>query len=337
MSQTMLAGRMNFAAKSFEVTKVPVPEPGPGEVRVKVRAAGVCLSDLHLIQGLFKPGLLQGDEVTLGHEVAGEVDVLGEGVTAIAPGARVIVVAGKQLGEETWTMGVDYDGGWAEYVVAPATGLVPIPDGLPFEQAAIIPDAVSTPWAAIEWTGKVKQGESVGVWGIGGLGAHGVQLLRFAGAAPIIGIDPLPAARDRALEFGADLVLDPADPDFAVRMAKATLGAGLNVAFDFAGYPPARTQALDSLGLDGRLLLVGLSGGPITVQNDSHYQYMRKQILGHYGSQDRHIGQLVRLVELGRLDFARSISGTFGLAQAGEALEQLESKEGNPIRLVLIP
>ena len=73
------------------------------------------------------------------------------------------------------------------------------------------------------------------------------------------------------------------------------------------------------------------------MENDSSFQYLRKQILGHYGSEERHIAQLVRLVELGRLDFARSVSGTFALARADEAIEQLESKAGNPIRLVLIP
>jgi D-arabinose 1-dehydrogenase-like Zn-dependent alcohol dehydrogenase len=337
MSETMLAGRMNFATKTFVVKEVPIPVPGPPEARVKVRAAGVCLSDVHLIQGILSPLLLAGDEVTLGHEVAGEVDLLGDGVTGPAPGTRVIVGAGKHVGDVVWTMGVDYDGGWAEYVVAPIEELIPIPHSLPFEQAAIIPDAVSTPWGAIEWTGKVKQGESVGVWGIGGLGAHGVQLLRFAGAAPIIAVDPVAAARERALEFGADIALDPADPDFAPKIATVTGAAGLNVALDFAGVAPVRTQALASLGLGGRLVLVGISGGPFTVESDLEFQYTRKQILGHYGSEDRHVAELVRLTELGRLDFNRSISDTFPLAEAADAVERLESKRGNPIRLVLIP
>jgi D-arabinose 1-dehydrogenase-like Zn-dependent alcohol dehydrogenase len=338
MNATMLAGRMNFATKTFAVKEVPVPTPGPGEVRVKVRAAGVCLSDVHLIDGTLRPLLLPGDEVTLGHEVAGEVELLGDGIEdGPALGARVIVGAGKHIGEAVWTMGVDYDGGWAEYLVAPAQLLVPIPDDLPFEQAAIIPDAVSTPWGAIEWTGKVKAGESVGVWGVGGLGAHGVQLLRFAGAAPIIAIDPIPAARERALEFGADLALDPADPDFAQKMAGATKGTGLNVAIDFAGVAAVRSQALACLGFGGRLVVVGISGGELSVGRDAAFSYTRRQILGHYGYEERHVPELVRLTELGRLDFSRSVSDTIPLADAAQAVARLESKQGNPIRLVLIP
>ncbi|MER5480380.1 zinc-binding dehydrogenase [Streptomyces sp. NPDC002734] len=336
-SRTMLAGRMNFTTRTFAVQEVPVPDPGPGEVRVRVRAAGVCLSDVHLVDGRLRPMLLQGDEVTLGHEVAGEVDLLGDGVTGTAPGARVIVGAGKRVGDVVWTMGVDYDGGWAEYVVAPAEVLVPIPDTLPFEQAAIIPDAVSTPWGAVEWTGQVKAGEAVGVWGVGGLGAHGVQLLRFMGAAPIVAVDPVEAARERALEFGADLALDPQDPDLAARIAAATGGACLDVAFDFAGVAPVRSQALEALGAGGRLVLVGISGGPLTVESDGLFQYGRKQILGHYGSEPRHVVDLVRLNALGRLDFSRSVSGALPLEDAAKAVERLESKQGNPIRLVLIP
>jgi D-arabinose 1-dehydrogenase-like Zn-dependent alcohol dehydrogenase len=336
-SGTMPAGRMNFATRTFAVREVPVPEPGPGEARVRVRAAGVCLSDVHLVDGTLRPMLLQGDEVTLGHEVAGEVDLLGEGVAGIEPGARVIVGAGKRIGDVVWTMGVDYDGGWAEYVVAPAEVLVPIPDSLPFEQAAIIPDAVSTPWGAVEWTGRIKAGEAVGVWGVGGLGAHGVQLLRFVGAAPIVAVDPVAAARERALEFGADLALDPADPDFAARIAAVTQGVGLDAAFDFAGVAPVRSQALEALRAGGRLVLVGISGGALTVESDGRFQYGRKQILGHYGSEPRHVVDLVRLGALGRLDLSRSVSGALPLEDAAKAVERLQSKQGNPIRLVLIP
>ena len=337
MSATMLAGRMNFATGEFAVKEVPVPQPGPGEVRVQVKAAGVCLSDVHLIARILTPLFLDGDEVTLGHEVAGVVESLGEGVRGVEVGARVIVNAGKEAGGNLLTLGVDYDGGWAEYLVTPADTLVPIPDSLPFDQAAIIPDAVSTPWGAIAWTGKVKQAESVGVWGVGGLGAHGIQLLRFAGAAPIIAVDPVPAARQRALDFGADLVIDPSADDFDTQIRDATGGVGLDVAIDFAGVAPVRKQALDVLRIGGRLILTGISGGPLTVESDVVFQYTRKQILGHYGSEPRHVSELVKLTKLGRLEFSRSISKTMPLGEAAQAVHDLENKVGNPIRIVLVP
>jgi threonine dehydrogenase-like Zn-dependent dehydrogenase len=334
----MLAGRLNVATGMFAVKEVPVPMPGPGEVRLRVRAAGICLSDVHLIDGLLgRPRFVVGDEVTLGHEVAGEVESIGDGVAGVEIGARVVVMPAKLVDNDVWGMGSDYDGSWAEYVVTPAVMVVPIPDSLPFEQAAIIPDAVSTPWGAIEWTGQFKPGESAGVWGIGGLGVHAVQLLRFAGAAPIIAVDPLEAARQRALDFGADIALDPADPGFRQAIRAATGGAGVDIAFDFAGVEPVRKQALDSLRIGGRLVLVGIRGETMTVDNDFVFQVKRRQILGHFGYEARHIVDLVRLTQLGRLDLSRSISGTLPLAEAATGVEQLVSKAGNPIRLVLLP
>lgn len=336
-SRTMIAGRLNVETGTFALKEIPVPDPGPGFVRVKVEAAGVCLSDVHLIQGLLRPKFLTGNEVTLGHEVAGTVDLPGPGVASLAPGDRVVVQAGYEHNGVTLTMGVDYDGGWAEYLVVPAGVCVPLGEDIPFDQAAIIPDAVSTPWAAIASTAEVRPGEAVGVWGIGGLGAHGVQLLRMVGAAPIIAVDPIPEARARALELGADAALDPLATDFAYAMKAATGGRGLDAALDFAGVDAVRNQALASLGLRGRLVLVGLSGKPVTIGDSTGFSFSRQQVLGHYGSEAHHVPQLVSLTRLGRLDFAGSISARLPLSEAERAVKSLDAKEGNPIRIVLIP
>ncbi|MFD0853901.1 alcohol dehydrogenase catalytic domain-containing protein, partial [Actinomadura adrarensis] len=143
----MLAGRLDVRTREFAVKRVPVPEPRYGEVRIAVKAAGVCLSDVHLIDGTLRPLYLKQNEVTLGHEVAGVIDSLGEGVDRFTVGQRVLLQAGEEdLDGTIFTRGVDYDGGWAEFAVAAERTVVPIPDSLPFEQACIIPDAVSTPW-----------------------------------------------------------------------------------------------------------------------------------------------------------------------------------------------
>ncbi|RBY82800.1 zinc-binding dehydrogenase [Blastococcus sp. TF02A-26] len=336
MTDTMLAGRLNVRTREFAVREVPRPTPGPGEVLIRVRAAGICLSDVHLIDGTLSPLFLAGDEVTLGHEVAGEVAELGEGVGGTTVGQRVTLQAGEEIGGWIHTRGVDYDGGWAEYALATVPTLVPIPDDMPFEQACIVPDAVSTPWASIVRTAGVRAGQPVGVWGIGGLGAHAVQLLRLAGAAPIVAVDPVEAARERALAFGADLALDPSE-DVAARVRELTGGPGLAYAFDFAGVAAVREQAVRCLERDGGLVLVGLTDQPLTIRNGTQFSYFGQRILGHYGSEPDHVEQLVRLVRHGRLDLSRSISGTLPLADAARGVEQLERKEGNPIRLVIQP
>lgn len=348
MANTMLAGRLDLATRHFRVEEIPIPEPAPDEVRIVVAAAGVCLSDVHLIDGTL-PAVGATGTVTLGHEVAGTVEAIGREVpSGIQVGQRVTLQAGQACGRcancvrrrtpcvQGRTRGVHYDGGWAQYAVARHDTLVPVPDDLPLDQAAVIPDAISTPYAAIVTSAQVRPAQAVGVWGVGGLGAHGVQLLRLVGAAPIVAIDPSPGARARALEFGADLALDVAD-DVAAHVAAATGGRGLDVAFDFAGVAAAREQALPCLGLDGSLVLVGLTAAPVSVTNSPAFSVRRTRLVGHYGSSPHHVEELVSLAAHGRIDFSRSISGHVSLAHAEQAVRQLADKVGDPIRLVLVP
>ena len=327
----MKAGRITISTRKFEVKEVPTPTPGIGEVRIKVGAAGVCLSDVHLLDGTLSPGYLIGDEVTIGHEVAGTIDQLGSEVFGYQIGDRVIVIAGQRNeANQITTLGFDYDGGYAEYVISKAALVVKIPDSLAFEEAAIIPDAVSTPWAAISSTAKMQAGESAAVFGIGGLGIHAIQLLKIIGCSKIIAIDPRIEAREKALKVGADFAFDPSDEELRKHR-------GLNAAFDFAGVTPVRKQALSMLGEQGRLVIVGIANEPITIPNDMAFTYMRTQILGHYGSETVHTKELVEFVRQGKLNLSKSVSEVLPLDQAALALEKLEKKIGNSIRIVLKP
>src|SRR5581483_6974553 len=201
----MRAARFDQAARRLEVQEVPLPEPKPHEVVVRVLACGVCLSDVHLIDGSLAGPL---PVVTPGHEPAGVIEAVGDAVPLWKPGQRVVLAAGRPClacvncaggrsdrclnGE---IMGFHYDGAWAEFVVVPYGALTAVPDSVPIEQAAILADAVSTPYAALLERAQVKPAESVGIWGIGGLGFHAVKLARMLGAAPIIAIDPRATAR----------------------------------------------------------------------------------------------------------------------------------------------
>ena len=327
----MKAGRITVSTRKFEVLEVPTPTAKAGQVRIKVGAAGVCLSDVHFLEGILSPGYLTGDVVTLGHEVAGTIDQIGEDVESCSIGERVVVIAGERNGSnQITTLGFDYDGGWAEYLVIDAELVMTIPDSLPFEQAAIIPDAVTTPWAAISSTGKIQAGESVAVFGVGGLGIHAVQLLRIIGCGKIIAIDPREDARANALARGADLAFAPDDPELKQHR-------GLHAAFDFAGVTPVRKQALSLLGEQGRLIIVGIANEPIVIPNDMAFTYMRTQVMGHYGSEAHHVRELIEFARQGKLDLSHSVSEILPLAQAAEAIDKLANKIGNPIRIVLKP
>ncbi|MFI6998269.1 zinc-binding dehydrogenase [Nocardia sp. NPDC050175] len=339
MSDTMLAARLNTRTLTFAVEETPVPHPGPGQVRIKVAAAGICLSDVHAIEGNLPGFFASGDKITLGHEVAGTIDVVGAEVPAVwVRGTRVLLQAGgRSFAGQVRIRGVHYDGGMAEYALADHADLVAIPDDLPFEQAAIIPDAVSTPWAAITTTAGVQPSQAVGVWGAGGLGAHTIQLLRAIGAAPIIALDPNQAARSRALDFGADCAFDPTDAHLAEAVLHATAGHGLDAAFDMAGVPAVHDQAVSCLAPHGSLTLVGLTPAPLTITNSISFSSQFQRILGHFGSAPQDVVEVLNLLRHHRLDLARSISDVLPLAEAATGVERLRSKQGNPIRLILRP
>jgi D-arabinose 1-dehydrogenase-like Zn-dependent alcohol dehydrogenase len=252
---TMRAARFNQDAQELTVRDVPLPNLTPLDVLVRVQACGICLSDVHLIDGTL-PSLIP--EVTPGHEAAGYVERVGDLVRGWLPGDRVVLAGGRPcLGcrncvrgrfEECWdpqVMGFGYDGAWAEYVAVPGTALAEVPEHVPIEQAAILADAVATPYAALTDRGALRPGQSVGLWGIGGLGVHAVQIARMAGAAPIIAVDPSKAARVRALDRGADVALDPGGTDVVADVLRLSDG-GLDSPWTLSGptrYSPRRRRA----------------------------------------------------------------------------------------------
>jgi D-arabinose 1-dehydrogenase-like Zn-dependent alcohol dehydrogenase len=347
MAETMRAERFYADSKTVAVENVPIPEPGPGEVLVKVAFCGICHSDLSLINGTFPPQL---PVVTQGHEASGTIARLGPGVTGWDEGDRVIVPAGRpcttcpncRRGDlanclRIQLMAFAYDGAWAEYTVAQAIGLTRIPNNVAMEQAAILADAVSTPFGAVVRTGKVGIGESVGVWGVGGVGTHIVQLARLVGAVPIIAVDINPDVLDRAMEVGADHAFDAGDEQLRDKIADLTGGRKLDVAFDAVGLKSTFEQALDCVRVGGRMVAVGMSDQSPTVGPTAMFGLSQKHVLGHLGYQNVDIETLAALVSTGRLDLSRSISDIVSLEDVKVGIEKLEHQEGNPIRILVKP
>ena len=347
MVDTMRAERFYADSEIIAVEDIPIPEPGRGEVLVKVAFCGICHSDLSLINGTFLP---QRPVVTQGHEASGAIAKLGPDVTGWAEGDRVIVAAGRpcmtcpncRRGDvmnclRVQLMAFAYDGAWAGFTVAQAVGLTRVPDNVPLEQAAILADAVSTPFGAVVRTGQVGIGESVGVWGVGGVGTHIVQLARLVGAVPVIAVDIKPEVLDRAVELGADYAYDAGDPELRDKIAEITGGRMLDVAFDAVGLKSTFEQALDCITVGGRLVGVGMSAEAPSVGPTSMFGLTQKHVLGHLGYQNVDIETLATLLSMGRLDLSRSISDIVALEDVRVGIEKLERQVGNPIRILVKP
>jgi len=342
----MRAVRFTGIGKPLEVVELPDPTPDPDEVVVKVAACGICASDLHMMDGSLP--VRTPPPITPGHEASGVISSIGSDVTGWELGDRVTIAAGKPCREciacrdgrfdgclAPLTLGVDYDGAWADYVVTPAETCVRLPDQVSFEVGAILADCVATPFNAVIDVAQIKAGERVAVFGIGGLGTHAVQIARMAGAGFIAAIDPLASARERARSLGADLTSEPDGAVAAIRAA--TGGEGVDASFDFVGRNAVLKQAIASLAPNGRCIQVGVSGERIELGPSILFAVRKTTLIGSYGYRKEHLETLARLVASGRLDLSGSISAKLPLEAAADGVEALETKRGDPVRIVLVP
>ncbi|MFQ5699128.1 MAG: zinc-binding dehydrogenase, partial [Myxococcota bacterium] len=264
----MRAARFHGPGLPIRIEEVPYPEPGPGEAVVRVKACGICGSDLHFLDGL--PTLIP-PPLTLGHEPAGEIESLGAGTSDWKPGDRVALHLGPGCGQcracrsdhpsccsSLQAPGLTLDGAFAEAVRVPTACLVRIPEGVPFDVAAVATDCVATPYHALTCRATLHHGERVAIIGLGGLGGQALSLARALGAAQTIAVDVSTAALERATSHGAtDTLLATGEEDVAARVLELSEG-GVDVALECVGKPDTVAIAAGSLHPGGRLVIIGV-------------------------------------------------------------------------------
>lgn len=348
MKAQMLAARLYQAGHPLRLEHMPVPEPGAGELLVRVSACGLCGTDLHLAVDGDLP--VERTPVTLGHEAAGVVVAVGTGAAGFDAGDRVALfpaatcgmcrfcaVGRESLCERGNVYGMGCDGALAEYVVAPARAVIPLPEAIPFDVGAVVTDGVATPFHALRRRGRLQAGETIAVIGCGGLGTHAILLARMMGAACVVAVDPQPQARERARELGADLVLDAADPQ-AVKRLRAELGRpGVDLAIELVGRRDSAELALRLLDVGGRAVLVGVGAERPVLPPLVAFVGREQSVLGSFGMDRADIVDLFALVAGGRLDLSRSVSARYPLAEVNEALQALARKDTAVVRLVVEP
>ncbi len=325
---------------------VAIPVPGPDDVRVRVRAAGICHSDAHYRAGTSPAGPLP---LTLGHEIAGEVDEVGADVRTHVPGDRValhyLVGCGRCAAceggldpycPEATMLGKDRDGGYAEAVCVPARNAVPLPEGVGFAEGAVVMCSTSTAYHALR-KARLAEGESVAVFGCGGLGASAVQLARLMGAGRVFGVD---VAADK-LELAAALGAKPVDAgagSASAALLSATGGRGVDVAVELAGRPQSTREAVLSLAPLGRVALAGIHAHAVELWPYRELIGREREIIGVSDHRLEELPRLLDWVAEGRIDLGPVVQRRVPL-EAGpvnRVLDELEAG-GAAVRTVIEP
>ncbi|GAA0973800.1 zinc-binding dehydrogenase [Acrocarpospora macrocephala] len=345
----MKALRVTRGEAGARLVDVPVPVPRDDEVLIQVTAAGLCGTD---VQAAFRPEarLITRPELTLGHEPAGRIVALGGAVRGWATGDRVavssIVICGRchlcsqgmsEICARGSIIGLNHDGAVAEYMTAPAVNLVRLPDAVTDEVGAILTDAIPTPFHALYQRGRLQPGETVAVFGVGGLGQHAVQLAKAFGAARIIAVDIRAEQLEHARSLGADHAFRADDEQLGDRIREANGGRGVDLAGVFVGSSAAIAAAFRSVGKGGRMVVVGLTDDDLVLPPSAALARREISIIGSGGFRLDTIEQLVALVAAGRLDFSRSVSHVLGLDEAESALDLLRGHDGSVRRVVVAP
>ena len=348
--------------KPLIIEDVELDSPQAGEIRVRLAACGICQSDVHSIEGAWG-GVLPS---VFGHEAAGIVDEVGDGVEGLRPGQHVVVTLirachrcffcrlgqpalcetsfrldrepplkaadGSPIGQGTRT------GGFAEAVLVEASQAVRIPDAIPLDSAALLACAVITGFGAVVNTAGVQAGNSVVVIGTGGVGLNAVQAAALSGARPVIAVDIAQRKLGVARRFGATDTINPREEDVEARVASLTAGRRADTVIVTAGSGPAVEQAITLARRAGTIVLVGMPpSGNASRIDPGQVAHDGQRILGSkLGSAQPQIdiSRLVRLYQSGRLKLDELVSRTYSLGEINEAIAS--SAGGDAIRNVIV-
>lgn len=333
-------------AEKLVYTDVPVPQIGDDEALIRVKACSINHLDIWIRQGI--PAYKLSLPHISGCDIAGTVEALGRDIDGggIKTGDRVIVAPGlscfkcpnclagmDNLCESYRIIGAQVDGGYAEYARVPGINMIPMPEGISFEEAAAFPLTFLTAWHMLIGRARLAPGEDVLVIAAGsGIGVAAVQIARLAGARVIAtaGTDEkLGAAR----ALGADEAINHAREDVADRVKEITHGKGADVVFEHVG-PATWDKSIASLAKNGRLITCGATTGP-EVRIDLRYLFMRQQtLMGSVMGTRRELLQVTQLIGEKRLKPV--IDSTYPLSETRQAQERMLNRQ-NFGKIILLP
>lgn len=294
------------------------PAPGEGEVLIEVRSAGVNYADTMRRRNQYL--VPQELPFTPGSEVSGVVSEVGEGVEDVSVGARVVSLLD--------------DGGYAEYAVAPAQSLIPLPDGLDFDEAAAVPLQGLSAYHILKTSGALKEGESVLVHAAaGGVGTLAVQMAKLMGAGTVIATASTQEKLDLAQSLGADVLINYTEDDWPEKVLEATDGAGADVILEMVGGDEFLQKNLQCLAVFGRMVVYGAASGelgsivPANLMNNCHsvVGFWLIQVASRPDLFVPSLRELLAWIPSGELEL--TLGGTYPLEEAERAHADLEGRK----------
>jgi D-arabinose 1-dehydrogenase-like Zn-dependent alcohol dehydrogenase len=342
----MRAVQLTQIGKALTGVDVPIPEIGPADVLIRVAATGICHSDAHYRAGISKIDRLP---LTLGHEVAGRVEEVGNDVTHVSAGDRVCVhylvqcgscefcVRGlEQFCRNGQMIGKHRDGGYAEFIKVPGANAFPLPDEIPFEIGAIMMCSSVTALHALK-KARFKPGESIAIFGFGGLGFSALQLARAFNCGDVYVIENNPAKLASIRKLGA-VAIDAKAGDPVEQIRDATGGKGVDVSVELIGSGTTMKKAVQSLGILGRAALVGLTAESMSVFPYTELINKEAEIIGVSDHLATELPALIEFARSGKLRFPPETLRVVDLAavQINAALDALQDSIDH-VRTVIVP
>ena len=338
----MKAAILYKTGEGLKIDEVSMPQIGPKDVLVKVKAAGICHTDLGIVDGHVPMGKLP---MILGHEVAGEIVKIGEEVSKDLMGKRVCVsygiVCGScpqcKVGNDTlcdkWqTMGRTVNGGFAEYMAAPSENAILLPDNVGYEEASIIPCSVSTAYHTVK-RANIDLGQKVAIFGIGGLGLNAVQFANLVGAE-VIAVDVADKKLEMARSFGASYYVNAKREDVAKSIKGLTDNLGADISLEFVGSPVTYQNCIDSVKRGGRVVVAGYHPEPLKV-NSLRLMLDEVTITGAHVANRSEIRDIISLLAKGKIDLKKMVTHTVDFKDILSGFQRLRTQEGDPIRIVV--
>jgi threonine 3-dehydrogenase len=351
LPSTMRALRKTGPRAGADLVEVPVPSPGPGEVLIRVAAASICGTDLHIFN--WEPwaqGRMRTLPLTFGHEMAGSVEAAGSEAHHLRPGTFVAAeghvfcgfcppcrMGRSHICENLRILGVDFDGGFADYVVLPERNAWEVDRRIPPEVASIHdPFGNAVHSAFIAGGAEEIPTSTVVVLGCGPIGLFAVGVARAVGARQVIAVEPNEFRRNLAKEMGADQVIDPTHEDPVEAVLAATEGHGAEVVLEMSGVPTVIGQGTRMLAAGGRVALLGLPPGPVSLDLTDHVIFKEARIYGVTGRElFRTWRQMTTLLATGMVDPTPVITHRFPLERFEEAFAAAAS--GRAGKVILLP